>query len=362
MHYRVSKDNDKELVVRKNLFVITLYYILLILGLLFFIPGILLFFIPETTLFTNYILGFGFILLSAAALLKITEKKFPLEFQFDYQQETLFIRSSSKKELAIGFGEIAGVHLYSKKEEGFVVYTELKNGAVWDLLILSKKEKAKEIAERLNKKIKGSDVIAEVKSELPVWIKSKISKDRITYYWKDNDLFVQLGLVFLLIWGMSLAITFSYINSPYQNIYLMVVNTLLLLIAVYLGLRIYKSQKTYKVLRIAKNNIVFGISKPEDSDQPAELIKSYDRNEVGGCRYNLDKVNNLQFSILFPDKNDCELLTQLRKGNPAEFFSTYKTLKDYRKLFRVDITGRDIIDIARFERIIRKDLEKTNHQ
>lgn len=354
MRYTIFKDNEKELVIRKSLLVIILYYLLLVAGILFILPGILLLFTPDTSFFTNYILGFGLIILSAAILVKITEKKFPLELRFDHQKQMVSVKSHKKK-FRLGYGEIKSFRTFKKKEDGYMLYFECKTGAQWDLVVLREKEKAEQLANRMNGLILHSQVIAPEEEELPDWVKTKVSPDRITYYWRDKDLFVQVTLVFIMIWGMSLAITFSFYDSPYQKEYLLAVNSITVLIAIYLGLLVFKAQKIYKVVRIGKRNIVYGISHPENSDTPAEIKSTFEKKYIVATLYGMNQLHTLYFSILLANKEGLELLSQLRQENPEENNKS-KQLKDSEQLIKIDITGRDIIDIARLEKIIRRQL------
>jgi hypothetical protein len=359
MYYSLIEDSGNGLILRRNLTLKILYWLILVLGILFLLPGLLLILDPDTGITANFFLGFGLVFFAGAILLNDMRKKIPEVIEFLNKEQVVKIRGNYKEHI-FSYNEIE--HFFTHGRNGYTICLMKKDGSIWDLMSLNSSKAVEKKLSLLREKIKirPETILPEIKYLLPPSFQKHENAGEIYFYWKEKEVGKQLLMVFLMVAGFGSMLGSSLKGSDYHTIFLIGYPCLILLIAAYFIYTVIIAHTKYSMLLFDILNISYGQGKISTSNLPHDFkaSKKMAVSELDSVRYSFDGHQSFFYSIMFLDKETLEGINQMEGENSPGLMDFSLALKTYSHLFKFNISGKDVIDIANFAALLKQSVRE----
>jgi hypothetical protein len=357
MYYPVIEEIPEGLSLRRDKTLLIFYWMLLVLSIIFLLPGFLLIFDPETGIATNFVLGFGMVLSAGAVLLNDLRKKFPERIVFSNHKQLVSIHGS-QKEHAFLYSDIDRF-ITRPKRAGYIISLRKKDGSVWDLMSGNSSGNAERRLAVLKEKIqiRQDHDTQKIQYLLPPAFKKNQSASETIFYWKEQQVEKQLFLVFLMVAGFGMCIGHSLRESDNYFMFLPAFLFVLVLISGYFIYKIFMVRTRYSMLVMDMLHISYGQGKisADGSVRDFKIQKTIPADELDSVRYSFDGHQSFFYSIMFLNKETALGINNLEgQDSDAGLMDISSILKMYSRLFKFNISGKDIIDIANFAAVLQQ--------
>jgi hypothetical protein len=357
MYYPVIEEVPGGLSLRRNKTLLIFYWLLLIFSIICLLPGFLLIFDPETGIAANFVLGFGLILLTGAILLNDLRKKFPERIVFSNQEQLVRIPGRQKEHVFM-YSDIDRFIIRSKSA-GYIISLRKKDGSVWDLMSGNSSRSADRKLAVLKEKVQiiQDHNTQKIQYLLPPAFTKNERASETTFYWKEQQVEKQLFLVFLMVAGFGMCIGHSLRESDNYFIFLPAFLFVLLLISGYFIYKIFMARTRYSMLVMDMLQISYGQGKisSDGSARNFKIQETMPADELDSVRYSFDGHQSFFYSIMFLNKETASGINNLEgEDSNVGLMDISSILKMYSKLFKFNISGKDIIDIANFAALLQQ--------